>query len=196
MKKTVKSLIIAAAVAAIAGIGAVSFAAWSNNTNSTAKSDGVNLDTVTISGGFVKANASDEYAALTLVKENESDVIKLVPYDQGSGTVKLVFNIPDYQVLKDTAYTLTLTTDNLQSKFKYQIGDAAVDAPTTETAFASWGTAAGTAIEYKDTNAPAANATVSGKKLTVILDSSDVADMGASIVFTLTYAEPTETPAP
>ncbi|MDE5593139.1 MAG: hypothetical protein K2I75_04320 [Clostridiales bacterium] len=182
MKKTVKSLIIAASVAAIAGIGAVSFAAWNNGaTNTTAKNDAT-LGSVTITGGFVKTG-ENSYEALTTTDTN------LVPYDQGSGTMALVFDIPNYQVLKDTGYTLTLTTDKLESKFKYQIGDAAATAPTTATDFASWGTAAGTAIEYKDANAPTANATITGKKLTVILDSSDLGDMGAGITFTLTYAE-------
>ena len=183
MKKKVKSLIIAATVAAIAGIGAVSFAAWnSGSTNNTAKNEEYTLGNVSVSGGFVKAG-EETFAAMTT-----TDTL-LVPYDQGSGTVKLVFNIPDYQVLKDTGYTLTLTTDKLQAKFKYQIGDDAAEAPTTSTAFESWGTAAGTAIEYKDTNAPAANGTVTGKKMTVILDSNDLGDMSAKVTFTLTYAE-------
>ncbi|MDE6618700.1 MAG: hypothetical protein K2K13_06720 [Clostridiales bacterium] len=180
MKKTVKSLIIAASVAAIAGIGAVSFAAWNTNVNTTAKNDAT-LGSVTISGGFVK-HGENTYEALTTTDTN------LVPYDQGSGTVALVFNIPDYQVVKDTAYTLTLTATGLQSgsTFKYQIGDAAATGPADATEYASWGTALGAAAVSET---PTADATVTGKKMTVILDSSNFADMGASVTFTLTYAE-------
>lgn len=50
MKKTVKSLIIAASVAAIAGIGAVSFAAWNGDGSKTVTSNTNPLGTVTLVG--------------------------------------------------------------------------------------------------------------------------------------------------
>ncbi len=68
MKKTVKSLIIAASVAAIAGIGAVSFAAW----ESTVTDQTVNgtLGNITTTG------------SITLTQTGDLDTKKLVPYDQ------------------------------------------------------------------------------------------------------------------
>ena len=70
MKKTVKSLIVAASVAAIAGIGAVSFAAWS--------AGDVNPQTAAGSTGNITTTAG----AITVSENNITDSVKLVPYDQ------------------------------------------------------------------------------------------------------------------
>lgn len=76
MKKKVKSLIIAASVAAIAGIGAVSFAAWQNNGSQTATGSGTTGEIETI--GAITVTPSTESGTLTSLEA-------LYPVDQGTG---------------------------------------------------------------------------------------------------------------
>lgn len=71
MKKTVKSLIIAASVAAIAGIGAVSFAAWSGSSTKTESTGNQASGTVEAVG----------FAADTVITNTGK---KLMPIDQAS----------------------------------------------------------------------------------------------------------------
>lgn len=73
MKKTVKSLIIAASVAAIAGIGAVSFAAWEGTGSKTVTSNANPLGTVTLVG--FDATTADAWEGT------------LVPYNQPESTI-------------------------------------------------------------------------------------------------------------
>lgn len=86
MKKKIKSLIIAASVAAIAGIAAVSFAYW--NAGSGSEQGGANGstgNTVSTLGGLTvtyNGNADDLAEGATSFKVND----KLVPYDQKDGT--------------------------------------------------------------------------------------------------------------
>ncbi len=185
MKKVVKSLVIAASAVAVVGLGAVSYAKWNTDISDTAASDQQTLGSITVTGGFVKPNTDPE-------KLTTSDT-NLVPYDQGSGTRKIEFAIPDYQLKSGEGYTLTLTATgesdtDLNSLFKYQITDNSVDIPADTTAFGTWGTAAGTAAVTKTAAEVTANATITGKKLTVILNSSSFDDMGKKVTFTLTYA--------
>ncbi len=191
MKKKVKSLIIAASVAAIAGIGAVSFAAWNNSTNDTANSGSVNTGSVTINAGFVSADGNA--VSMALADTNKS---KLMPYDQPGAldtdqTTSLVFNIPDFQVKKGVDYKFTLsTTDFSGIEFKYQIGAAAATVPTDETGYndAAW-IAIGTATS--DFTAESTDKVITGQKLTIIMNSDDFADMGKTGSFTLTFDEVT-----
>ena len=195
MKKKVKSLIVVAAVAAIAGIGAVSFAAWNSNTTNSIAKNGHTLGEVSITGGFVKTGAND-YEELKLVKADEDEELHLVPWDQDEGTRVLVFQIPDYQVCADKQYRLWLTATGLQegSTFKYKIGEDAATAPTDDDEFAAWGhdlgyVYAGAEGDYEVEETPTENTTVSGMLLTVIMDSSNLGDMGASIEFTLHFED-------
>lgn len=191
MKKKVKSLIIAASVAAIAGIGAVSFAAWNTSTNDTANSSDVNTGSVTVSAGFISADGSA--VSMSLVDTSKT---KLMPYNQPGTldpdqTTSFVFNIPDFQVKKDVAYKFTLsTTDFSGIEFKYQIGAAAATVPTDETGYsdAAW-IAIGTATN--NFTAETADKVITGQKLTIIMNSDDFADMGKTGSFTLTFDEVT-----
>lgn len=70
MRKTVKSLVIAASVAAVAGIGAVSFAQWSASTSAGSASG--------------KTAVIDTVGAVTVVTNGLTDKT-LVPYDQSTG---------------------------------------------------------------------------------------------------------------
>lgn len=191
MKKKVKSLIIAASVAAIAGIGAVSFAAWNNSTNDTANSGSVNTGSVTINAGFVSADGTA--VTMNLVDDTKK---QLMPFDQSGlleegQTKSLVFNIPDFQVKKGVDYKFTLsTTDFSGIEFKYQIGAAAATVPTDETGYndAAW-IAIGTAT--KNFTAESTDKVITGQKLTIIMNSDDFADMGKTGSFTLTFDEVT-----
>lgn len=75
MKKTVKSLIIAASVAAIAGIGAVSFAAWSTSSVPVAVPGAAG--TVVTRGITLKTNS----LAVTEDVDDDTEYV-LVPFDQ------------------------------------------------------------------------------------------------------------------
>lgn len=78
MKKTVKSLIIAASVAAVAGIGAVSFAAWSGG-GSENVSGSVHSGTITVANFATGSEIVASNADITLANA------KLMPIDQTSG---------------------------------------------------------------------------------------------------------------
>ncbi|MBD5132021.1 MAG: hypothetical protein HDT28_05465 [Clostridiales bacterium] len=193
MKKTVKSLIIAASVAAIAGIGAVSFAAWNANVDTDVDVTGGATGNIAATVGFVVANAGDNATDLSLSGA-------IVPYDQSAGyaadgeTEVQVWSVAlgDYNV-DAAAYKFTLDyktgyTNPLDSSssFYYSISDAAVTAAPAD--LTSW-TALGSDITM---TAPDAAGTVSGKYLNIVLDSSKMADMDITgIQFTLTLADAT-----
>lgn len=123
MKKTVKSLIVAASVAAIAGIGAVSFAAWS----------GGNPEDITHSG----ASGSIVTAAGTLgATSNLSDTVKLVPYDQVAQysattmakmqTINLTYTQGSGAASSNYNFTMALTKNDDSLALYYKLGTATV----------------------------------------------------------------------
>ncbi len=192
MKKFVKPLIIAASVAAIAGIGAVSFAAWQGSTVQEDASASVGTGNITVNAGFV----SDNPVALTLTGG------KLVPVDQatpGTGnTTMLTATLGDIQVVKGT-YSFTLAADtSTDLKLYYQVAAAAPTLPTFTPEAGStvedreksisdqltdW-TALGTATS--DVTVTDNVATVDDLSLYIVLVSSDTADMNATAALTLT----------
>ncbi len=185
MKKKVKSLIIAASVAAIAGIGAVSFAAWNTKVDKDVNVNGGATANVETTVGFVLTGEDTSVADLTLTGA-------ILPYDQGEGTRIWSVALGDYNV-KNAAYTFTLSyaTDNTTtlatgSAFYYSISDTAVAAAPTD--LTSW-TELATAVTME---APTAAGTVTGKYLNIVLKSDDMADMNKTgIKFTLTLADAT-----
>lgn len=198
MKKTVKSLIIAASVAAIAGIGAVSFAAWNTNVDSDVDITSGATGNVASSVGFVVASAGDDAADITLTGA-------IVPYDQPTGFKVGEENevqywsvaLGDYNVQAaaykftltyKTGYTNPLFTDSEtpanSSSFYYSITDAAITAAPSD--LTGW-TALGSDVSM---TAPAAAGTVSGKYLNIVLKSDNMADMDKTgVQFTLTLAD-------
>lgn len=109
MKKTVKSLIIAASVAAVAGIGAISFAKWEA---------GMNYSVDVKDQGTAQVTAIGEFT----VSHDLSDTVKLMPYDQVKqvGSHKKMWtitvddsqlNADDYTYVYKVAY-LTATTES------------------------------------------------------------------------------------
>ena len=127
MKKTVKSLIVAASVAAIAGIGAVSFAKWDTSLPQNGTTTGSAGTIVTDAGNIVVNPAA---ATATLVPYDQvnqiGDNVKIhtftVSYNQGSGAP-----VADYTFSMSLSSTLTLY---------YKIG-ASVTAPANADALSS-----------------------------------------------------------
>lgn len=119
MKKTVKSLIIAASVAAIAGIGAISFAKWEGGTS---------IDTT--SG----ANTTGSISSIAWQSDNTLTFTgNLMPVDQGeagSGTLILAAQIPTFVVTGNYTITVTAEDNNVANgKLYVKVDDTAVTAP-------------------------------------------------------------------
>ena len=187
MKKKVKSLIIAASVAAIAGIGAVSFAAWNVNVDSNVDTNAGGLGNVTAATvGFVLTGEQTATPDLTLTD-------KLMPYDQTSTetgeTTMWTVELADINVTaNDWTATLTQTGITLESgsKFYYTVNTTEEQAlPTTD--LTAWTELNGTnAVTITNSEAQI----LTGYYLHIILDSDNLDDMGKSgAVFTLTLAE-------
>ncbi|MCH5163282.1 MAG: hypothetical protein J1G38_07345 [Clostridiales bacterium] len=119
MKKFVKPLVIASSVAAIAGIGAVSFAAWTSGTPSTESATGSTSTIITEAGTVTITPAS---------------ATALVPYDQGSGTTIHTFTVAysDESGAKAPAstYKFTLTVENEATLPLYYKLGSSVSTPT------------------------------------------------------------------
>lgn len=108
MKKFVKPLIIASSVAAIAGIGAVSFAQWSQGTSTPEEVEG-STGTIVVLGD------------LTATSDLGSK--KLVPYDQvdqfdPESMVKEFTITLEYD--GDDGATITMTVNNLADKLEWE----------------------------------------------------------------------------
>ncbi|MDE6201458.1 MAG: hypothetical protein K2M47_06250 [Clostridiales bacterium] len=102
MKKTVKSLIVAASVAAIAGIGAVSFAAWDANATKTVNETGATTSVVTTIGNISVTGNHDK---------------NLAPYDQSTSNAVLA----DADAVE--MWTLTVANDaTSDTGVEYYIG--------------------------------------------------------------------------
>ncbi|MCH5153660.1 MAG: hypothetical protein J1F71_00465 [Clostridiales bacterium] len=122
MKKTIKSLVIAASVAAIAGIGAVSFAAWEAGDVSDATGSGTTGSITTTAGTLAFAPENAEKA--------------LVPYNQEFGYLEASMALMHTYTVTYTGgapastYTFSMElTDGEDLPLYYQIG-ASVSTPT------------------------------------------------------------------
>lgn len=173
MKKVAKGLIIAASVAAVAGIGAVSFAKWEGGANSSVDVSG---KTATISVyGF-------DSATVTNPTKN------LLPYDQGSDVDDNV-RIWSIQLPTITAADAT----KLQVKYtdsKATTGDVYVKWSSTDVTTVPSDKDGYQALSTTATDLTGAtfNANVTaqaGGYLVVILDSSATTDMNKDIKITV-----------
>lgn len=123
MKKTIKSLVIAASVAAIAGIGAVSFAAWSGATNKEVKNEALSTGTVEAVG----------FAADSTIANNDK---ALMPIDQttintGSETYFYVATLKtsgtDFTGYKIKVTAAANSGSSVPTGLKYKVTDSAPD---------------------------------------------------------------------
>lgn len=183
-KKITKLLIAATAIAAVMGVSAVSFAAWTGN-------NGGNATLSASTDGFGTIDIPDGDTPLAGLP---TDGVTFVPYNQtnmGSmtGTKVVSYKVKDFSTNVNYKLNLTVTTESaLKGSFYYMYGDSEVtEAPadlvgwTKLTAGTAAVLAEGTAKEYT---------TVTGKYLSIVLDSSDNADMNKSgITFTVSLAQ-------
>lgn len=179
MKKTVKALVIAASVAAVAGIGAVSFAAWEGGTKTNEVQNG--------GTGHVDTTGFGTGTMTTL-----SD--KLMPYDQGSTTtgqtkyydIKLVVEGNDVSNYKIQGYyTATKTSTDYSwendSELVYLI-DQNETATYTGSGWTSW--TAATSSSASDADLVGGGTLTAGNwYVHVALDSEEAADMDVTLYF-------------
>ncbi|MDE7164378.1 MAG: hypothetical protein K2O04_03040 [Clostridiales bacterium] len=183
MKKKVKALIIAAAVVAIAGIGAISFAKWSGTGYNEVTSQGP-LGDVTLVG----FNA-DTAAAWTG---------KLVPMDQPVNTIKdggttvTSIILPSLTAVKDQTITVTaalpedFTPTTGKSTKLYVVAQASGDAPdASEIAVAANEIDSDGVVVL---TVPAAGVTNTAYTLYFALDSDDTAAMNQTYSITVTLS--------
>lgn len=179
MKKKVKSLIIAASVAAIAGIGAVSFAAWQGGAVTDKTASGTTGNIATASGELT-------------VTQNLSDTVKLVPYDQvvqfdsttmaKMQTITLTYGGEGAPAVAGMDISMKLTANSITTaatKLYYKLGDVS-DVPTDTTGWTEF--TLNTAVELSS---------AASQKINVIMDSSNTADMNATYTITFSAAEKT-----
>lgn len=161
MKKKVKALVIATSVAAIAGIGAVSFAAWTKGAT-----------TVTPSG---TTGILETYGIS--VKTNNLDGKVLVPYNQTEEITNMVKmweieleTVGTQETGANYSYTINFATDSnsaLNNAMYFYTGSTALsDAPSDIST--DWTKISGTAQAIT----PVSN------KVYIVLDSDTAAEMG------------------
>lgn len=177
MKKFLKPLVIATSVAAVAGIGAVSFAAWSGGTNSGG--------TATGQLGSITAYGFDTALSATM-GEN-----KLMPYNQPSVSANQVkvwsVALPTVTGSDATKIQVRLTSDpGLDSSsgiyVKYSTSDVS-DAPTALTDYQKLTTSD---VDLTSATFAANSQGADGGYLVVALDSSKLADMTKNFSITVT----------
>ncbi len=197
MKKFVKPLVIAASVAAVVGVGAVSFAKWTGGTKDNTISESQLGSVIDLSWGSTTAVSAQN---------------GLVPYDQGRGTTVVHYALNDiimpnnlehaYVTVKvDSGFSLADTSGGLYVLID-KANNTAPDAtkPMSDTTNVAWkkiettGTGANAAtftLSPTTYNATATDAeTLTGYHAHVILVSDDNADnkttAGSEIKYTLT----------
>lgn len=179
MKKTVKGLIVASAVAAVVGVGAVSFAAWSGGDTTKTVTDNT-TGTVSVIGFGTET---------TLAKQE-----KLMPWDQPdaklNGGIKIAkYTLPTVKTNEDYKITVTVDKKNSWDGDLYVIVNSVADTtasdPNAEGSL--WKELNGTdsVFTFDKTGDTAAQ-----HYAYIILDSNEIlADMGQSYDITFTLAK-------
>ena len=172
MNKTVKALVIAASVAAVVGVGAVSFAKW----EAGAKNDQAATGTL----GQITAYGFDS--------ELSETISNLMPYDQGDGTCVWSFALPNVTAAPATKLTAKLTSDpglDANSGIYVKWSESNVStAPDDTTGYKKLTTSA----QDLDKTFAANSESASAGYLVVIVDSSKLGDMGKSFSITVSVA--------
>lgn len=143
MKKTVKSLIIAASVAAVAGIGAVSFAAWSGSTKQDLVGDNLATGTV-VAVGFDETATAFENTTKALMPIDQASITEASQTYYYKATLKTVGT--DFTGYKITMKTEALSGSAVPTGLKYALDPAAAPTggSTGTTDISSWSAASGT----------------------------------------------------
>ena len=188
MKKVVKGLVIAASVAAVAGLGAVSFAKWDASTYKTS----------------VDGTGTTGQIALIGFKSNDAITLsgKLVPYNQGelggiSEAVDYIsVKLPSFDVSKGYDLTVTLVSEGstiADEKIMVKYGDQVSATVTNTSGYDALTKGTAKNIENVATESVQLNGNVSttieGKYLTIILDSDSSADMNKTFKLQVTVTE-------
>lgn len=178
MKKKIKALVIATSVAAVAGIGAVSFAAWSSTNHETATSTGAN-GAVSLLG--FSANTATGFTGL-------------LPYDQvastdPSETNKTMAKITLPSVVDDgKTFDITVTSDatlGTGSKLFVCVSESAPTAAFAGAATTEW-------LEIDADGAVFEDLTGNGARTAYfVMVSTDTADMSATYNITFKVEEAT-----
>ncbi|MDE6441869.1 MAG: hypothetical protein K2L12_03835 [Clostridia bacterium] len=173
IKKKTSLMMVAASTAAIVGIAAVSFAAWT----------GSYQDSITASASVGSLNTFGFGDVTSVELKGEDNTSKLVPWDQNEATVNegnyiISANLPAYTVYAED-YTITVTSAKVQgTNITYELYGQLVDKNTTVTAptkaadLADWTSLDGDGIEVSVTNTTAGNVAAGEKVLYVILVSN------------------------
>ena len=181
MKKFVKPLVIAASVAAIAGIGAVSFAAWSAGNNNTETTTGNETGAVSVLE-FDTTKPVALTTALLPIDQNVTDTDKTPVLGSVTFTIKTSegYEKSDFKLnvaidnIKDSTGAASTLTDGVY---------VSATAPTDATAATGTKvTAAGVDVEYTITD----GATYT---LYIWLQSGDTADMNHTFDLVYTLAD-------
>ncbi len=198
MKKFVKSLVIASSIAAVVGVGAVSFAKWGGDTDKDMTATG-NVGSIALMGFDTAQN-------IPVTLSNA-----IIPYDQGTVTETGVTKywtcaIPSFTVTESyqikvtyTGATLstTATDDSKSGGFYASISTTALTDATVPTdltglnlidATSGWTYKPADISLDEGTN----SLTVSDLHINIVLNSKDTADMGkANITFTVALEKKT-----
>lgn len=114
MKKTIKSLVIAASVAAIAGIGAVSFAKWEQGTTTDEKLEDIPTGSIVVMG---ELSASHDLGSKKLVPHDQED-----QFDENTMAKEMTIEL-EYD--GDEGATITMTVEgDVASKIEWYNGSA------------------------------------------------------------------------
>lgn len=179
MKKTIKGLIIAASVAAVVGVGAVSYAAWSGGANPTATATGT-LGSITAYGFDGTITSPTTY---------------LMPYNQTTGvdTTHVTYwcvELPTVTTTTAAKLQVKLTTDpNLNAASGIYVMHSKNDVTTAPANTSGCQKLTTTDADLTGATFAANSEAVAGGYLVVLLDSSKTADMSKSISITITVAE-------
>ncbi len=179
-KKIVKPLVIATAVAAVAGIGAVSFAAWNNANDKTANVNGNTLGSVTLFGFDGEGTAPTAFTGLLPSDQPDADI----------ADTRKEMTLPAVVLDSATNYTVTVTgtataaagntlSDDL--KLFVVVQDATTAAPAL--ADATWKEVGASAVFNFTTE--------TSLKAYFKLSSGETADMNATYDIVFTAADTT-----
>lgn len=175
MKKFVKPLIIVSAVAALAGIGAVSFAAWRTGAADPVKIGGQS-DSVDAAYSFADGSGSTTITVSTIM-----------PYDHdGKNSYAVTVSIPEITATQNFSISVTYAeSKTIVGDLYVALGDQSSSAPKkAETLGDTWhvvGTSTGSPMNVEKTDIPT--------QLTFLLETHTSADMGKSFALTVTLGD-------
>lgn len=185
IKQMSKFMIIAVALVAVLGIASVSFAAWTGGQTSV---------TASAQTGVVEVIGFDDTAVTPVADCTTAAGVNktIVPYDQttydATTQVKVfAWTLPDFTVTAD--YTITVTTTSGLT-FYAQLGDARVSEDGLSLTGWERITAAGATFTGEAPTLTGDGVTpVTGKVLSIILDSSNLTDMDQAANFTIALSK-------